>query len=117
MRWNDRVYGEVSIDDPHVLALIECPTFRRLRGIRQAGPSALAFPFNTRASAAENSTWATSVIGNRSPRNIAVCSINGRPRWRLRCVLVLWGCRGIESLVRAAGFGLPVSMPGFSGKG
>ncbi len=47
MRWNDRVYGEVEIDDPGVLALIECPTFRRLRGIRQAGPSALAFPFKT----------------------------------------------------------------------
>jgi HD superfamily phosphohydrolase len=47
MRWNDRVYGEVSIDDPGVLGLIECPTFQRLRGIRQAGPSALAFPFKT----------------------------------------------------------------------
>ncbi|WP_435005669.1 HD domain-containing protein [Tundrisphaera lichenicola] len=47
MRWNDRVYGEVSIDDPGILALIECPTFQRLRGIRQAGPSALAFPFKT----------------------------------------------------------------------
>jgi HD superfamily phosphohydrolase len=47
MRWNDRVYGEVSIDDPPIVALIECPTFQRLRGIRQAGPSALAFPFKT----------------------------------------------------------------------
>jgi HD superfamily phosphohydrolase len=47
MRWNDRVYGEVSIDDPRIVALIECPTFQRLRGIRQAGPSALAFPFKT----------------------------------------------------------------------
>src|SRR3954447_7860864 len=47
MRGNDRVYGEVSIDDPRILALIECPTFQRLRGIRQAGPSALAFPFKT----------------------------------------------------------------------
>ena len=45
MRWNDRVYGEVSIDDPEVLALIAGPTFQRLRGIKQAGPSALAFPF------------------------------------------------------------------------
>jgi uncharacterized protein len=47
MRWNDRVYGEVSIDDPAILGLIQCPTFQRLRGIRQAGPSALAFPFKT----------------------------------------------------------------------
>jgi HD superfamily phosphohydrolase len=47
MRWNDRVYGEVSVDDPKVLALIETPTFRRLRGVRQAGPSAFAFPFKT----------------------------------------------------------------------
>jgi len=47
MRWSDRVYGDVSIDDPQILALIECPTFERLRGIRQAGPSALAFPFKT----------------------------------------------------------------------
>jgi uncharacterized protein len=47
MRWNDRVYGEVAIDDPAVLALIACPTFQRLKGIRQAGPSAFAFPFKT----------------------------------------------------------------------
>ena len=47
MRWDDRVYGEVTVDDPGAMALIECPTFQRLRGIRQAGPSALAFPFKT----------------------------------------------------------------------
>ena len=45
MRWNDRVYGDVTVDDPEVLALIAGPTFQRLRGIKQAGPSALAFPF------------------------------------------------------------------------
>ncbi|RUL88178.1 HD domain-containing protein [Tautonia sociabilis] len=45
MRWRDRVYGDARIDDPDLLGLIDCPTFRRLRGIRQAGPSALAFPF------------------------------------------------------------------------
>ncbi len=45
MRWIDRVYGEVAIDDPEVLALISGPTFRRLARIKQAGPSALAFPF------------------------------------------------------------------------
>jgi hypothetical protein len=45
MRWNDRVYGEVSIDEPGVLSLIARPTFQRLRGIRQAGPSAIAYPF------------------------------------------------------------------------
>lgn len=47
MRWIDRVYGDVSIDDPKVLDLIECPTFQRLKGIRQAGPSAFAYPFKT----------------------------------------------------------------------
>ena len=47
MRWEDRVYGDSTIDEPAVLALIDCPTFRRLGGIRQAGPSALAFPFKT----------------------------------------------------------------------
>ena len=47
MHWNDRVYGEVTIDDPGILAVIACPTFQRLRGIRQAGPSALAFPFKS----------------------------------------------------------------------
>ncbi|WP_406693380.1 HD domain-containing protein [Singulisphaera sp. Ch08] len=41
----DRVYGEVTIDDPDVVALIACPTFQRLQGIKQAGPSAFAFPF------------------------------------------------------------------------
>ncbi len=45
MRWSDRVYGDVTVDDPEVLALIAGPTFGRLRGIKQAGPSALAFPF------------------------------------------------------------------------
>jgi HD superfamily phosphohydrolase len=45
MRWDDRVYGPVAIDEPAILDLIECPTFRRLKGVRQAGPSALAFPF------------------------------------------------------------------------
>src|SRR3954451_8579406 len=47
MRWNERVYGDVSIDAPRLLALIACPTFQRLKGIRQAGPSAFAFPFKT----------------------------------------------------------------------
>ncbi len=47
MQWEDRVYGEVAIDDPGVLALIACPTFQRLKGIRQAGPSAFAYPFKT----------------------------------------------------------------------
>ena len=45
MRWQDRVYGEVSIEDPAILDLIGCPTFQRLKGVRQAGPSALTFPF------------------------------------------------------------------------
>lgn len=45
MRWIDRVYGDLSIDDPDLLALIACPTFQRLKRIRQAGPSALPFPF------------------------------------------------------------------------
>jgi hypothetical protein len=45
MRWHDRVYGVVSIEDPGILGLVGCPTFQRLRGVRQAGPSALAFPF------------------------------------------------------------------------
>ena len=47
MRWNDRVYGAVVVDHPALLALIDCPTFQRLKGIRQAGPSAFAFPFKT----------------------------------------------------------------------
>src|SRR5262249_39189239 len=47
MRWNDRVYGEVAIDDPKVRAIIATPTFQRLKRVRQAGPSAFAFPFKT----------------------------------------------------------------------
>src|SRR5689334_21462575 len=46
-RWTDRVYSDVAMDDPDILALIACPTFQRLKGIRQAGPSAFAFPFKT----------------------------------------------------------------------
>lgn len=45
MRWIDRVYGEAAIRDQRILRLIACPTYQRLKGIRQAGPSALAFPF------------------------------------------------------------------------
>jgi uncharacterized protein len=45
MRLQDRVYGRASIEDPRILDLIESPTFQRLKGVRQAGPSALAFPF------------------------------------------------------------------------
>lgn len=45
MHWTDRVYGESAITDPDLLALIACPTVQRLKGIRQAGPSALAFSF------------------------------------------------------------------------
>lgn len=45
MRWDDRVYGSVTIDEAAIVNLIECPTFQRLKGVRQAGPSALAFPF------------------------------------------------------------------------
>jgi hypothetical protein len=47
MHWNDRVYGQMSVDDPRILSLIACPTFQRLKGIKQAGPSAFAFPFKT----------------------------------------------------------------------
>src|SRR4029079_19693461 len=37
----------VSIDDPKILALIATPTFQRLKGIKQSGPSAFALPFKT----------------------------------------------------------------------
>jgi hypothetical protein len=47
LQWHDRVYGDVTIDDPQICALIACPTLQRLKGIKQAGPSALAFPFKT----------------------------------------------------------------------
>ena len=43
--WTDRVYGPTVIDDPAILGLIATPTFQRLKGIKQAGPSAMAFPF------------------------------------------------------------------------
>jgi hypothetical protein len=45
VRWQDRVYGESEIADSALLGLIGAPTFQRLRGVRQAGPSAIAFPF------------------------------------------------------------------------
>ena len=45
MRWQDRVYGEVEIEDPAILDLIACETFQRLRGIHQAGPRRSPFPF------------------------------------------------------------------------
>src|SRR4051812_30919076 len=47
MRWDDRVYGAVAIDDPGILTLIGCRTFQRLKGVNQAGPSAFAYPFKT----------------------------------------------------------------------
>ena len=45
MHWNDRVYGGATITDPAIVGLIETPSFQRLRGVRQAGPSAIAFAF------------------------------------------------------------------------
>jgi HD superfamily phosphohydrolase len=45
MRWHDRVYGPSVITEPDILAILATPTFQRLKGVRQAGPSALAFPF------------------------------------------------------------------------
>jgi uncharacterized protein len=41
----DRVYGRISVEDAGILELIGCPTFQRLKGVMQAGPSSLAFPF------------------------------------------------------------------------
>ena len=45
MHLHDRVYGRISVDDAGILDLIGCPTFQRLKGVMQAGPSSLAFPF------------------------------------------------------------------------
>jgi uncharacterized protein len=45
MHLPDRVYGTISVQDAEILGLIGCPTFQRLKGVKQAGPSALAFPF------------------------------------------------------------------------
>ena len=39
---------DVSIEDSGILDLIGCPTFQRLKGVRQAGPSALRFPIQGR---------------------------------------------------------------------
>ena len=40
MHVRDRVYGTISVEDAGILDLIGCPTFQRLKGVRQAGPSA-----------------------------------------------------------------------------
>jgi HD superfamily phosphohydrolase len=45
VRWEDRVYGDIAITAPGILSLIATPTFQRLAGVRQAGPSAIAFAF------------------------------------------------------------------------
>jgi uncharacterized protein len=45
MHLHDRVYGRLVVEDAGILDLIGCPTFQRLKGVRQAGPSSLAFPF------------------------------------------------------------------------
>ena len=45
MHLHDRVYGRISVEDAGILDLIGCPTFQRLKGVMQAGPSSLAFPF------------------------------------------------------------------------
>jgi HD superfamily phosphohydrolase len=47
LRWDDRVYGPSAIDDRLVLDLIGGASFQRLRGIRQAGPSALVYSHKT----------------------------------------------------------------------
>src|SRR3984885_5518051 len=45
MHLHDRVYARIAVEDAGILDLIECPTFQRLKGVMQAGPSSLAFPF------------------------------------------------------------------------
>jgi HD superfamily phosphohydrolase len=47
MRWIDRAYGEVEVEDPAILELVTSPTVARLKGIKQSGPSAFAHPFKT----------------------------------------------------------------------
>lgn len=42
MRFQDRVYGEVVIDDPCAIAIIESPAFDRLWRVNQYGPICLA---------------------------------------------------------------------------
>jgi uncharacterized protein len=45
MYFLDRVYARIAVEDAGILDLIGCPTFQRLKGVMQAGPSSLAFPF------------------------------------------------------------------------
>ncbi len=47
LRWTDRVYGDAEVVDEGILGIVHCPTFQRLLGVMQAGPSAIAFPFKT----------------------------------------------------------------------
>lgn len=44
MNYNDRIYGEIEINEPIILELINSPTLQRLKGIDQAGYFEPYFP-------------------------------------------------------------------------
>ena len=44
MIFQDRVYGEIKIDEPVILEIIETPEFERLKGVDQAGYFSVHFP-------------------------------------------------------------------------
>lgn len=47
MRYSDRIYGDVTIDEPVVEEIIASPDFQRLRGVDQAGYFETYFPGTT----------------------------------------------------------------------
>ena len=90
MRLQDRVYGRISIEDREILDLIDCATFQRLKGVRQAGPSALAFPFKD-VTRYEHSLGVFSCCAGSGPRagnrSRASCTTSRILRSRTRSIL------------------------------
>ena len=103
MQWEDRVYGDVRIVDHAILSLIESPTFQRLRGVRQAGPSAIAFAFKD-VSRYEHSLGVYLLLGRlaQASRNSSPdCSTIFRTR-RSRTRSTLWSPPMSRTITRAS---------------
>jgi len=61
MKYIDKVYGQVKIEEPLVLEIIKAPSFQRLKGIDQAGYPLLCNPYSLSVSQIKNTRFQHSV--------------------------------------------------------
>ena len=90
MRWQDRVYGDVSIEDPGILDLIGCPTFQRLKGVTTGRSVGAGLPVQGRdAIRAQPGRFRPAAAGwerRAANRSRACCTTSRTPRFRTRSI-------------------------------